>query len=65
MVLVAPECAAPYSEPRNRGLAFLVFDYLCHTFYDYKPLADLAVGIRAKNLKRKTLYRTKRGLHYA
>lgn len=70
-MLVVSECAASYVMERVPerlqacGLATLFFDFLCHTFYDYKPHADLAVGMRAKNLKRKMLYCTKRGLYYA
>lgn len=51
MVLVVSKCAASYLMERGSkgaSLAILFFDFLCHTFYDYKPHADLDVGMRTK-----------------
>lgn len=44
MVLCQREC-------QNCGLVILAFDFLCHSFYDYKPHADLAVEMRVQNLR--------------
>lgn len=49
----------------NHRLPTLASEPLCHTSYDHKAHADLAVEIRAQNLKRKTLRYTKRGPYYA